>query len=377
MGIGLVGCVACGLAFAPGDFAESDTMPAVPDASPVPPDVAPGDSGAVDGDASSTRIVVFAGRRDPVAGEPGPVDVAETMRTTLSASGDLGPWTFDVPPPQSASWTRAVLSGERFLLQSRSVLLTVRFAGSNLVPEWRTLPAPGLPEGLMRPWLVSDDSLVVAGGQSEGLFTTNVFSAAIHPDGGVDGWQTVTSKLVKARGEVTLLRHGDFLYAIGGRDNGSSSAPGRDEVEVARFGADGALGPFAATTNLVDPAADAATFGVFAPTVTAGAGHLFVIGGQRSASSGSTTDIAIAAKIDEATGELGAWRALPKLPAPMNGAAAVVASDSVLVFGGSLGSTFSDGVLALSIGPNGSFGTEWKKIGSLPGPRAGLAALVY
>ena len=377
--VGLVGCVACGLAFAPGDFAESAPGLAGPDSATGTPDAGdPGEGGALDADGPLTRIVVFAGRRDAVPGEASSsVGVAETMRTTVSASGELGPWAFDVSPPQTASWTRAVLSGDQLFLQSQSAFLTVTFAGAILGPEWRTLPTRSLPEGIMRPWLVSEDSIFVAGGQSDGAFTTNVFSAAIFPDGGVDEWRAASSKLVKARGDVTLVRHGDFLYAIGGRDSGSSDASGRDEVEVARFDADGDLGPFTVTTKLVNPAADAAAFQILAPTVTAGAGHLFVIGGQTTPSGGSMTDLVIAAKIDEATGELGPWKALPKLPAPMNGAAAVVAGERVLLFGGNLGEVASDAVLALSIAQNGSFGTEWKKVGSLPGPRAGLAALVY
>ena len=377
MGVGLVGCVACGLAFSPGDYSESSPLPVVPDATALPDVAAPSEAGPIDGAVPSTRILLFAGRRDPVPGETGAVNVAETMRTTLSPSGELGAWSFDVPPPQSTSWSRASVSGDALLLQTQSAFLTATLAGDRIGSEWRTLATRSLPESLMRPWIVEDAGLIVAGGQSSGSFTTNVFSAALLADGGVDEWRASTSKLVKARGEVTLVRHGDLLYALGGRDSSLSTASGRDEVEVARFAADGTLGPFAATTSLVDPSADAASFRVFLPIVTAGAGHVFVLGGQTTTSSSFMSDVAIAAKIDEATGELGPWVALPKLPAPMSGAAALVAESTILLFGGSLGSTSSDDVLALSIQPNGSFGTEWKRIGSLPGPRAGLAAVVY
>ncbi len=379
IGLGLVGCVACGLAFAPGDYAESGPASPAEDAAPAAPDAGMTEAGPSDAAAPSTRVLVFAGRRDAVPGEPSSVNVAETMRTTVSASGELGPWSFDVPPPQSTSWSRAVVVGEQLFLQSSNVFVAGELAlatDSGLRPEWRALPPRSLPEGFMRAWIVPDAGLAVAGGSREGSFTTNVFVAPL-ADGGVEDWQLQTSKLVKARGDVTLLRHGDFLYALGGRDNGSSSASGRDEVEVARFAADGTLGQFVATTKLVNPGADAAAFGVFLPMVTVGAGHLFVLGGQTTASSGSMTDVALAAKIDATSGEIGPWLALPKLPAPMNSAAAVVAGDHVVVFGGNLGGASSDAVLALSIGPNGSFGTEWKKIGALPGARAGLAAVVY
>lgn len=377
IGIVVVGCVACGLAFSPGDYAASPPETAEPDATPEPDVAVPTDAGPVDAAVPSTRILLFAGRRDPVPGEPGAVNVAETMRTTLSSTGELGPWTFDVPPPQSTSWSRALLAGDTLLLQSVSVFLRAPFGDDHVGPVWTPLATKGLPETFMRPWIVTDAGLTAAGGASDNAFTTDVFVAPFLADGGVDGWQAATSSLVKARGDVTLVRYKDFLYALGGRDNGAANAPGRDEVEVARLAGDGTLGGFAATTKLDDPSTDAASFGVFLPVVAAGAGHLFVLGGQTTATSSSMTDVALAAKIDEGTGELGPWLALPKLPAPMNGAAAIVAGNTILVFGGSLGSTMSDAVLALAIQPDGTFGAEWKKIGSLPGPRMGLAALVY
>ena len=373
----LVGSVACGLVFSPGDYGDSQAPEPEADTGVTTPDVAsPVDTGASDASLPSTRIMLFAGRRDALPGEPSSVIEAETMRTTLSPSGELGPWTFDVPPSLMTTWTRGLLTGETLLLQSTSVFLATTFADDHISGAWRALPPPGAPEGYLRAWLVSDAGLTAAGGQIGGGFTTNVYVASF-ADGGVEPWQQVTSKLVTARGDVTLLRHADHLYAVGGRESTSSLVPGSDEVEVARFGADGSLGEFAATTKLVDPNADAASFGVFLPVVTAGAGHVFVLGGQTSPLTTSLSDVALAAKIDAASGNLGPWVALPRLPAPMSGAAALVVGDKVLVFGGSLGSSQSEDVLALSIAPNGSFDTAWKKIGTLHGPRSGLAAVVY
>ncbi|MBX3204753.1 MAG: hypothetical protein KF764_06775 [Labilithrix sp.] len=364
--------------FSPGEYGESP--PSVEEDTGAPaPDVAPPiDTGAIDASLPSARIVVFAGRRDGVPGEAAAVNVAETMRTTLSASGELGPWTFDVPPSAAAAWTRATFVGETLLLQSSAAVVRASFADGRIDGGFAPLPSRGAaPEGFLRGWLVSDAGMTAAGGQAAGMFTTNVYVAPLDlRDGGIDPWELTSSTLVKARGDVTLLREGAFLYAIGGRDNGTSVAPGRDEVEVARFGADGGLGPFAATTKLVDPNADASALPMFLPIVAAGAGWVFVLGGQ-STVPGALSDVALAAKIDSATGNLGPWIALPRLPAPMSAAAALVVNDTVLLFGGSLGATQTDGVLALSIEPSGSFGSAWKKIGSLPGPRSGLAALVY
>jgi len=374
----LVGSVACGLVFSPGDYGDSPALEPEADTGVTTPDVAPPVDSASDASLPSTRIMLFAGRRDALPGEPSSVNVAETMRTTLSPSGELGPWTFDVPPSQMTTWTRGLLAGETLLLQSTSVFLATTFADDHISGAWRALPPPGVPESYLRAWLVSDAGLTAAGGQAGGVFTTNVYVASFDlADGGIEPWQKVPSKLVTPRGDVTLLRHVDHLYALGGRESTSSLVPGSDEVEVARFGADGSLGDFAATTKLVDPTADAASFGVLLPVVTAGAGHVFVLGGQTTSLTSSLSDVALAAKIDAASGNLGPWVALPKLPAPMSGAAALVVGDKVLVFGGSLGSSQSGDILALSIGANGVFDTAWKKIGTLPGPRSGLAAVVY
>ncbi|MBX3213655.1 MAG: hypothetical protein KF850_16575 [Labilithrix sp.] len=374
----LAGSVACGLVFSPGDYGE--VAPSAPDADAGPaPDAAPeGDADLPDGDLVSARVLLFAGRRAAVPGEPDAVAVAETMRTTLSPSGELGPWTFDVSPSSAAVWTRAAMVGETLLLQSSSTVLQAPLANGRFDAGWSPLPyRSSAPEGFFRGWIVSDAGMTAAGGQVEGAFTTNVYVAPFDlRDGGIEPWEESSSKLVKARGDVTLIRAGSFLYAVGGRDNGASTASGRDEVEVARFEADGGLGAFEETTRLADPAADAAAFRVLFPVTAAGAGHLFVIGGQTNAS-GALSDVALAAKIDVATGKLGAWVALPRLPAPMSAAAALVFGDRVLVFGGRLGEAQSDGVLALPIAPDGSFGATWEKIGTLPAPRSGLAAVVY
>jgi hypothetical protein len=91
----------------------------------------------------------------------------------------------------------------------------------------------------------------------------------------------------------------------------------------------------------------------------------------------SLTDVALAAKIDEVTGMLGKWTTLPKFPTPIDSAAVLVIGSTVFVFGGSTPAGISDAVMALSINADGTFGTEWKRVASLPGPRASLVGVVY
>jgi hypothetical protein len=377
----------CGLLFAPGDLLEPG---------PRDPVAGAGADGGASDDATAAPaapdarsddgpgIIVVAGRRTPVEGEPSPAFVTETIRIVLDADGGLAPLRFGPSPPAAAAWTSAILAGGSLLVQQGEVVY--RGARAAAAPaDWTTHPlhGPGLGSGA-RPW-VFDAGLVSAGGLGS-VPADNVtvqvapFNAA---DGGMDPFRALArSKLVRARGDVTLLRTGAWFYAIGGRDSTLQSAPAREEVEVAPAGADGLPGEFAATQRLVDPSTGK-EHGVSGPIVAAGAGHLFVLGGLTTGQSSSVTDVALAAPIDAATGKLGAWTALPRLPARLRlGCAVVVEAGTMgpreatlVVLGGQGDGGFSDAVLALALLPGGGTGS-WRRAGTLPGPRTGVACVV-
>jgi hypothetical protein len=375
----VLGSTACGLLFSPGDYTEAVAR-AEPDASTAADDAAVAEIDAPNGDAtapSGSRVVLVAGRREMLPSEKATGYVLETFHTTVSGAGEIGPWTWDVSPPVAASWTRAAVFGGALWLQLASTVYRADFHG-RIESDWVALPlSDALVETYQRPWL-EDAGLLSAGGLRDSAFTTNVYRAPF-TDAGVGPWQAVAgAALVAARGEVTLHRYGSFLYAIGGRTSPSSNERGSDAVEVATIGAGGLPGPFVATERLaVTDASTVAPHGVMLPLVASGAGHIFVIGGLTTALGSSLTDVALAAKIDEVTGMLGKWTTLPKFPTPIDSAAVLVIGSTVFVFGGSTPAGISDAVMALSINADGTFGTEWKRVASLPGPRASLVGVVY
>lgn len=378
----LLGSTACGLLFSPGDYtdavarAEPDASPIGDDASPSEPDAAPSEPDADTATPSVTRVVFVAGRRETLPGEAETPHVLETFHTTVNEAGEIGPWTWDVAPPLASTWTSAAIFGGALWLQRGSTVHRADFDG-RVDGDWVALsPSNGLGDLYQRPWL-SDAGLLAAGGLSL-TWLTNVYRAPF-TDAGLGPWQTVAgSALVVGRGEVTLHRHDGFLYAIGGRTSPLSSQRGSDAVEVATIGADGLPGPFVATESLAVSDGSAVTpHGVMLPLVASGAGHLVVIGGSTTAQSSSVTDVALAATIDEATGMLGKWTTLPRFPTPINSAAVLVIDSTIFVFGGATPAGISDAVMALSINADGTFGTEWKRVASLPGPRASLVGVVY
>jgi hypothetical protein len=148
------------------------------------------------------------------------------------------------------------------------------------------------------------------------------------------------------------------------------------DVEVARIGPDGVPGTFEQTTKLTIPSTQA-PHEIMLPLVTSGAGWLVVVGGQTSADPASLTNVVLAAKIDAATGKLGAWVAPPKFPTPITAAAIMIVNRTILVFGGLGTSGLSDAVMALKILPDDTFEAAWQRVAKLPGPRANLAAVEY
>ncbi len=381
--------LACGLVFAPGDFTESSgagTSSGEGGAIDAPSDQGTGgsDGGSSSGDTGTSsggvRVLLVGGRREPLNGEPSgnTFFTPETLKTTLLPSGEVGAWSFDYAPPTPSTWSSVkVMSGSVYAQASSTTVYSATF-GDHITSDWTTLTLRGsTPENFQRAWMF-DKGLLSAGGFAPSA-TTNVYFAPFNlGDGGIDPWQNLTeSKLVKARGDVTLVRTAKAIYAIGGRDAPTGGANGRPEVEVAQLDpATGLPGAWEATSPLANPYTDGGTHGLVAISATTGAGYLFVVGGSLTAYN-TLTDVAMAAKIDDATGKLGSWVALPKLPAATSSIGVLFANDRLYAFGGyRSASEMTDDVLAVTV-QNGTIGTEWKKVGTLPSRRAGLTAVVY
>ena len=379
--LGATVAAGCGLAFAPGDYRDEGAAAppsredgAVSTGVPLPTG---SDASASDGGQSGVRLLLVAGRRPATPGESAPVYVTETLRTTLDLAGRPGRWSWDLAPPSAGAWSRALVAGGTLIVQRDTTVLRIGL-GAALEGDWARVPVRDDPLDVARPWLFDGHLLAAGGARGTAPFLdwSDALEAAPLVDGGYEDWRPVTgSKLSRARGDVTLHRHGPFLYAIGGRDSTSSDRASRPEVEVGTIGDGGLPGQLVAMKPLVVPGRTE-PHGVLQPVVATGAGYLFVIGGLTTGRSSSASDIVLAAPIDEGTGKLGDWLLLPSFPTPVTGAAAIVVGDNLLVFGGISASTISDAVMALPIAPGRRFGA-WERVGSLPGPRTGLVGVTY
>lgn len=375
--------VACGLAFSPGEYSEptvdapeTGVAPPIADTG-TPPDA---EAGAIDAGPPGKQVLLVGGRRPSLPNEAASVFVAETMRVPISSTGGIGPITFDSAPPAAAGYARVLRLDPNPLVLQRDSNTAYRadFTDGRLTTDWSTLAVRGgAVENFQRGWL-TDAGLLSAGGftMSNNTATSNVYRALFNfGDGGIDGWTMLTPKITRARGDVVLYRHNNFLYAIGGRENTGFSSPGRDTVEVALIGSDGLPAAFEATEPLLNPTSMAA-HNVYVPPVTSGKGYLFVVGGQTTANPSAITDVVLAAKINETSGKLDKWIAAPKLPTTLTSAAVIVIDNNLFVFGGAISQTeLSDSILSLAINPDGSLGTEWRAVGKLPGPRSNLAVM--
>lgn len=379
----LAAIAACGLGFEPGEYAEvrplvggSDTGPGADDATaasdsdlPVVPD-------------GGARVMIVGGRRDPFGPNDFSPYVAETLIASISSTGEPTGFTYDRSPPSATNYTGSLLRGGNLYVHTGGYTAYRAPLADRLTSDWLILPqrGSGPPISGLRPSLVTEKGLLGAGGQGndggQTVWLTDVYFAPFDfADAGVGPWVASPSVLVKPRQDVTLYATEKFVYAIGGRDNFNTFGPERDDVEVASLAADGQPGAFAATEKMINPATSQ-PLGLIAPTVIAGAGHLFIIGGQLDLQS-KTSDIVIAAPIDQNNGTLGKWKGLPRLPGPLSGAAVVIHSSKIIIFGGSGATSLTDAILALDIKSDGTFGTEWKRVGSLPAPRAGIVAEIY
>jgi len=372
--------LACGITYSPGDFlAPTDpTNAGGPDASDTDTSTTPASDattpGAGDAGFVGIHIVLVGGHRDALPGESGGADVAETMHTTFSSLGQLGPWSFDSPPPVATAWTHAEIAGGSLFVHNAGTFARAPFA-NGVSGAWSTAAiktSPQLPS--LKPWLLHEQGFL-SGPPLGGISKTTY--ALPFVDGGLGDW-TAKTPLPSERAEVTLARAGDLVYAIGGRKL-LAITQGEATVEVAKLDANGDLGVFTTLGKLgAETTPGSATESpTYAPIVATGPGRIVVLGGTATIN-GAATDTALAATItDPATGALGAWRTLPKLPAAMTGCAVVVTTNHILVFGGLRSTGTTDAILDLVLQSDGSYGTEWKQIGTLPGARSGIVAVTY
>lgn len=377
---------ACGLTFSPGDYEAPGTTTdagVLPDVTPPPPDTgARVETGPVDAGGPPTRVALFAGRREAVAGEnAGMVSVAETMLTTIDSAGALGKFTFDPPPPSGGAWTHAALLGGEVFVHTASTAVHAPL-GDRISGAWQTIAFGEAPDNGLKPWVLDPHGALSgtgAGGKIVALETPRPYLARF-VDGGVE-WAKINVATPVARRNTTLARVGSHVYVLGGETPGTGipavDIVGHSEVEVASLSESGEPGDFKTTTAL--PALDdGGAYAVYAPITATTSDRLFVLGGlTSSASSSSLGDVALVAKVKD-DGALDAWTVLPKLPSVMNAFAAVVTPEWLVVYGGeNAPSKVTDDVYRLAIHADGSYGTSWEHAGALPARRGNIVGVTY
>ncbi len=175
----------------------------------------------------------------------------------------------------------------------------------------------------------------VGGADTLNVATDVVYAATIQESGELSGGWSIATPLPEPRAYHTLTAAtaftaaldttmtGGFLYVIGGVDAAGATV---SDVQMARIGLDGAVGPWMSTSPLPEPlhSADATLF----------RGFVYLTGGADSAN--ASTNGVYRAPIAE-DGTLGAWESLGTLPGPRAHHAQIGFGPFLHVIGGETG----------------------------------------
>lgn len=382
--LALASAVGCGLTFSPGDYAEPATpSPAQPDGSSgggAGDGGGPGDAGTDSavteaGAAVSAHVLLFAGRKDDAT------ETNDVWSVPVNDRGELGTFTYEPSTPLLKSVQAVGLAGGHVLAASQGtssrVVQSADFDGG-LRSVW-TSAVVASPSPSAYGSFFARTSLVVVGGRTtetvdDGMGGTTTVTVT-HPEllvSRASGTQYAppnnvasTVKLPVGLYDPTIAIYKDFAYLQGRGDAGDQAS----KVYMGRVDETLGLASVTAASSLVG--GDGKPYGPIGPITCAGAGRLYVVGGE-----GATTTLG--APIDEATGALGAWKTGPNLPVARDRGACVVVGKHLYVFGGRLtGAGSTAQVLRSTIAPDGALG-EWETMAqALPAARANVFALTY
>jgi len=389
-GVGVQLIAACSLIYPAGDFLGEGGSATGGTAGPGPTTStgaggAGGQGGTGMGGAPPgvvARVFVGFGKRDRPLGAPMSfdADLNDLLISDMDATGHLSDWRHTAPAPFTGSMQLDVVGGV-FLAFGRVDQIDAFDRPSVLF-------ASVTPDGVADDWVVASDTTVynsdgsvVAYGQGRGYILggtlTQTTDAGVVTNSTVDTYflpideaaktiapRAPTADLLTARYRFGTLVHADKLYVVGGY-NGSALPL----TEYAPVNADGSLGAFVAGPGLVDDRA--AVYPIYYPALCASDTHLYVAGG--SLASTSRSDLVLASAFD-ASGGLGPWVAMTKLPAPVTQAACFVHDGVLFVLGGEGQTERSAQVLSSPILPaDGSLGAWAAEEPELPLPRSDFA----
>ncbi len=204
-------------------------------------------------------------------------------------------------------------------------------------------PVPPLPEPryLHSVTLRGREAYAVAGESTGRTLLTSVARCELTADGGTTAWAQVADVTPARRAHASFL-HKDRLYVLGGLVPPSDISA---DVKVAALAADGGVGPFVAAAPLPAPRTGHA--------VATTASHVYVLGGDETASS-SGQEVLYAALQDD--GALGPWRRTSTLLTGRYRPWAVARDGWVYALGGLSRGSYVDSVEAAPVLPGGELG---------------------
>lgn len=248
-------------------------------------------------------------------------------RAVVNENGSFGPWTATTAMLIPRSNHAAVTVGGR--LYAFGGVNNCMLSDTTNSVEW----APVNTDGSLGAWQITSSMTTsrfqfgavavngylyaIGGAGTNPTPLSTVERATINPDGSLGPWQS-TSALVTARSYLAVAVWGNYIYALGGSEDGISIL---NSVERAEVQLDGSLGPWQLVTSMTNPRT-----GLEAVALD---GYLYALGGQADIIFSSVERAAI-----RTDGSLGSWEVVPAMTSPRADYAAVVANDLIYSLGG-------------------------------------------
>mgnify|MGYP000297792594 CR=1 FL=1 len=237
----------------------------------------------------------------------------DVSRAAVADDGSLGPWESVRPLPTPRAGASALATADVVVLAGGQVttgeglrglrrideVYTARVLPGGELGPWRpgpTLPRPRFHHPLVR----HGEWLYVVGGQGEREAEAGVFAARLGPDGSLSDWIEATP-LPRPRSHHAALVIGQHLYVFGGLDGRAGGhEAGFVDVLRAEIGSDGTLGEWRRASTI--PHAYATQ------SVVLHGGHVWMFGGVEDLQRFSA-DVWRAAL--NADGSIGPWTEVP------------------------------------------------------------------
>lgn len=205
---------------------------------------------------------------------------------------------------------------------------------------------------------VSANGYVYAIGGYGSAYVNTVYYARLNTNGSVGTWSTNVNALPANISDGMSVTANGYVYHIGGESGGSALTA----VYYAKLNADGSTGTWSTNANTL-PAGRKGAGAVVAN------GYVYIIGGSTGTGVANATNTVYSAKIN-ADGSLGAWTSSANvLPAVRSYGGSIVANGYVYVLAGHNGTTYQTAVYYSRVGANGTVGAWSTAANTIPAGR--------